>query len=237
MSFVAVGVTAGIGVTQAVIGGINASKAHKAMEKLQTPTYQPSQAISSYYQDALNRYNQSTYQSNFYEQAQKAAGRNLATGISADMDRHSAGNIGALVQGNDDQMQKAGVQAEGLQRQAFGQLGQATNMQVGDTREAFENNQVAPYNKQFGIDQAKAVAGSQMENSGFQNISGGLGSFSQLNQYKSLFGGGNTGGGGTRTNAFASGGPQYASSPGLANTGGGYTSPAGGIGYINPNGY
>lgn len=205
------------------------------MENLKTPTYQGSQPLSNYYQEALNRYNQSPYQSNFYEQAQKAAGRNLETGISTLQDRHSAGNVGALVQGNDDQMQKAGVQAEGLQRQAFGQLGTAANAETGDIRQKFQYNQEAPYEKAFGIAQGKAIAGSQMENAGFSNISGGLGSFGQLQQYKTLFGGGGTGGGGNSTNAFATNsGPSYAQTPGLADTtGGGYTSPAGGIGSIS----
>jgi hypothetical protein len=200
VSFVAVGVTAGIGITQAVIGGVKAGKAHREMENLKTPTYSGSQPLSQYYQQALQRYQQSPYQSNFYEQAQKAAGRNLATGISTLQDRHSAGNVGALVQGNDDQMQKAGVQAEGLQRQAFGQLGQAANAETGDVRQQFQYNQEAPYEKAFGIAQGKAIAGSQMENAGFSNISGGLGSYSQIGQLKQLYGSsGNTGG--TRTAA------------------------------------
>jgi hypothetical protein len=221
VSFVAVGVTAGVGITQAVIGGIKASKAHREMENLKTPTYAPNQAISSYYQDALNRYNQSPYQSNFYEQAQKAAGQTLSTGIGALQGRHSGSEVGALVQGSDNQMQKAGVQAEGLQRGAFGQLGQAAGMQNADYQRQFGYNQEAPYEKDFGIAQGKAIAGSQMENSGFSNISGGLGSFSQLNQYKNLLGGGgstgSTGGGGGGTNAFASGSsiPMYNAQPGL----------------------
>jgi hypothetical protein len=238
LSFIAVGVTAGVGITQAVIGGVKAGKAHREMENLKTPTYAGSQPLSQYYQEALNRYQQSPYQSNFYEQAQKAAGRNQATAIGATMDRHSAGNIGAIVQGSDDQMQKAGVQAEGLQRQAFGQLGSAANAQTGDIRQQFQYNQEAPYEKAFGIAQGKAIAGSQMENAGFSNISGGLGSYSQIGQLKQLYGGGGSGGGGgASTNAFAGGGGQYSASPGLANTGGGYTDPAGGIGYINPNGF
>lgn len=192
MSFIAAGVTVGLGATQAIIGGIRAGKAHREMENLKTPTYAANKPISDYYQSALNRYNTSPYQSNFYEQAQKMGERNLATGIGAMEDRH-AGNIGALVQGSDDQLQKAGVQAEGMQRQDFGQLGQAANMKASDDRTAFQYNQVAPYEKALGIAQGKAVAGSQMENAGFQNISGGLGSYGMA---KMFGGGGNSSGGG-----------------------------------------
>lgn len=195
MSFIAAGVTVGLGATQAIIGGIKAGKAHREIENLKTPVYSPNQAISSYYQTALNRYNTSPYQSNFYEQAQKMGQRNLATGIGALTDRHSAGNIGALVQGSDDQLQKAGVQAEGMQRQDFGQLGQAANMKVQDDRQAFEVNQMMPYEKQLSVLQGKAIGGSQMENAGFSNATGALGGVSQMNQYKKLLGTGNGGGG------------------------------------------
>jgi len=216
MSFLASGITVGLGATEAIIGGIKAGKAHSALEKLQTPVYTPNQAIANYYQEALNRYNTSPYQSNFYQQAQKTAGRNLATGIGALQDRHSAGNIGALVQGSDDQLQRAGVQAEGMQRQAFGQLGQAANMQANDERTAFGYNKEAPYEKQLGIDQAKAIAGSQQENAGIQSITGGLGGYNQMNLYKQLLG----------------------NSGGASNRGGVYQPPQqGGLGYqLNPYG-
>lgn len=123
--------------------------------------------------------------------------------------------VGALVQGNNDAMGRAGVQAEGLQRQAFGQLGQAVNMQQGDYQKQFEYNQEAPYEKQFGIDQAKAVAGSQMENAGLSSISGGLGSYNQSNMFKQIYGGGSGGGGaqgaggggGGSSNAFGGSNP------------------------------
>lgn len=194
MSFVAVGVTVGAGLVEYGVGAIKAHKAQKALEKTQTPVYKPNQAISDYYQSALQRANTSPYASSFYQQAEKQSGRSLATGIGALQDRHSSNMVGALVQGNNDSMQRAGVQAEGLQRQAFGQLGQAVNMQSGDYQRQFEQNQEAPYEKQMQIDQAKAIAGSQMENAGLSSMSSGLGSASQFNMYKKLFGGGGTNG-------------------------------------------
>ena len=225
MSFVAVGVTVGAGLVEAGIGAIKAHKAQKALQNLRTPTYKPNQAISDYYQQALQRANTSPYASTFYQQAGKTSGRNLATGINALQDRHSAGMVGALVQGNDDAMQRAGVQAEGLQRQAFGQLGQAVNMQNADYQRQFQHNQQAPYEKQLQIDQAKAIAGTQMENAGFSNAFSGLGSASQFGMAKSLYGGGGTFGASS----------VMQSSPGI---GGGYN-PGGGLGYgyFNPNSF
>jgi hypothetical protein len=189
MSFLAVGVTAGAGLVEAGIGALKAHKAQQGLQNLRTPSYQPNQAVSSYYQQALQRANTSPYASDFYQQAQKTAGRNLATGIGALQDRRSAtGNIGALVQGSNDSLNRAGVQAEGLQRQAFGQLGSAVGMQQGDYQKQFQYNQEAPYEKQAGIYQAKAIAGSQMENTGLSSAFGGLGSASQFGMLKQLYG-------------------------------------------------
>lgn len=189
MSFLAVGITGGLGLVQAGIGLFKSHKAQNQIQNLRTPSYAPNQAISDYYQQALQKANTSPYASNFYQQAEKQADRGVATGIGALQDRRSAvGNIGAIVQGGQDSLQKAGVQAEGLGRQAFGQLGNAVNMQSADYQRQFEYNKEAPYEKQLQLDQAKAVAGSQMENAGFQNAFGALGSYSQFNQNKKIYG-------------------------------------------------
>lgn len=236
MSFVGVGVTAGVGLIQAGIGMFKSHKAQNAIQKMQVPHYAPNQAISDYYQQALQRANANPYESNFYQEAQKMAGRSLATGVSSLQDRHSAGMVGALVQGNNDAMQRAGVGAEGLQRQAFGQLGGAVNMQNADYQRQFEQNQQAPYEKQLQLEQAKAIGGAQIENAGFSNMFGGLGSLSQFGMLKQLYGVGATNKSGSNTPMGLSEGT------GLAYTGGSdvahpVNSPAAGIGYINPNAY
>lgn len=188
MSFVAVGITAGAGLVEAGVGAIKAHKAQQGLQNLKTPNYVPNQAISSYYQQALQRANTSPYASDFYQQAQKQTGRNLATGIGALEDRRSTGMVGSLVQGSDDALGRAGVQAEGLQRQAFGQLGQAANMQNADYQKQFQYNQEAPYEKQASIYQAKAIAGSQMENTGLSSAFGAGTGASQIGALKQLYG-------------------------------------------------
>jgi len=172
MSAAAIAVGA-VGLGTAIYGGIKASKARKALEKQKTPVYTPSKAISDYYQTALNRFNTNPYQSNFYQQAQKQADRGLATGIGALQDRHSAGNIGALVQGNDDAMQRAGVQAEGLQSKNFGQLGQAASALTGEQHQAFDTNEMLPYEQKRALYEAQAIGGTQAK--GLSGGGGGLG--------------------------------------------------------------
>lgn len=213
MSFVAAGVgVAGLGV--AIYGGIKASKAQKKLEALQPPVYQPNKAISDYYQQALNKANSNPYQSQFYQQAQKQANIAQGASIGALQDRRLAlGGIGALQNQTDQSMQRAGVTAEGLQRQAFGQLGQATQMKAGDDRTAFQYNQEAPYEKQLSIYEGKAIAGSQMENAGIQTAFGGLSSMNQQRMMKSMYGGGGSRGGAGNSGYQSEG-------VGLADTGG-----------------
>jgi hypothetical protein len=235
MSYIASGVAVA-GLAQSVIGGIKKKNAQKKLENQQVPTYTPNKGISDYYQQALNRYNTSPYQSNFYQQAQKQADRGLATGIGALQDRRSAvGNIGALVQGNDDAMQRAGVQAEGMQRQDFGQLGQATGMQAGDQRQAFDTNKMLPYEQKRGLYEAQAAGGSQMENAGLSNLGGAATMYSNNQMYKQIYGLGTSGGGGGLGR-----GTYSSEGTGLAYTGGAdinHQVNGPGMGYIDPNSY
>jgi hypothetical protein len=171
MSFVAVGVAGGVGIAKTVIGGISAHNAQKKIENLRTPTYTPNQAIGTYYQNALNRFNTGPYNSQMYQVAKNNANQTLGAGIGALQDRRSAtGGVSALVAGTNNSLQRAGVQAEQQQTQNFGALGRATQMKAGDDRQAFNVNQMMPYQKQLALYGAKAQGGNAMENSGLQDI-------------------------------------------------------------------
>lgn len=187
MSFVATGVSVGFGAYQAISGGIKSHNAQKAIEKLQSPTYSPNKAIADYYQDAKTRAEAGPYNSAFYQMAEKNAGRGLATGISTLQDRRSTGNVAGLVQGEEDQLQKAGVQAENIQRQNFGQYGQATSMKAADDKYAFDINKEAPFERKYGLLAAKAGGANKTANAGISNIYQGVQGYEQsLQQDKYL---------------------------------------------------
>jgi hypothetical protein len=129
--------------------------------------------------------------------AEKNAGRGLATGISALQDRRSSGNVAGLVEGEQDSLAKSGVQAEGLQRQAMAQYGQATSMKAADDKYAFDVNQEEPFERKYSLLAAKAGGGNQMENAGISNVAQGaqgIGQGMQQNKYMKLLG--SMGGGG-----------------------------------------
>jgi hypothetical protein len=168
-------VTAGIGAAQGIAGFFQGKKARKQLENLQTPTYTPSKSITDYYNEAQRRYQESPYQSNLYKMQAQNIARGTAQGIAGLQDRRSAlAGISGLVQGQNDALLKAGVAAEQQQNQRFGQLGAASQAMGAEQRQAFNINQMMPYQKQLGILNQKAAGGAQLMNAGLQNVYGGL---------------------------------------------------------------
>lgn len=155
------------GIAQALIGSRKARKAENALENLQTPTTAADAAVNNFYQTA----NADPYNSSLYKVQAQNAGRGLATGVA--MMGARGGNSSAiqgLVRGYNDQLLRAGVQAEQQQKQL---LGTATRMKSMDNQRLFDVNKVAPYQKTFSLLGAKASAGNQMANAGWKNIFGG----------------------------------------------------------------
>jgi hypothetical protein len=236
MSYVALGVGA-VSLGTAIWGGARAHSAQKKLENQQPPKYTPNQAISNYYQEALERANTNPYASAFYQNAQRVAGQNQAAAISNLQDRRAGvGGIGAIMQGTDNSIQKAGSTAEGLQRQDFGMLGHAAQMQAGEGRQAFDINSMLPYDQNRELYEAQAVGGNQMENAGIQNIGGAANSYNNSQMYKNMFGGQQNGGGQIGgSQSMVNGIPQFSgNNTGLTNTGG--VGSQGNYGYLlNPN--
>lgn len=164
-------VAAAVGVGSLAYGIIKSSKAKKAQQKQQAlaDSQKPDQGITDYYKSALQRYNTNPYQSQFYQQSKQNADRNLATGIGALEGRRSAvGGISALVGQNNNAMQSAGVTAENMRNQAFGQLGQAAGVNAQE--------QKYPMEMKYNLYGAQAAGYNQAANSGFQSAFNGLGS-------------------------------------------------------------
>lgn len=186
------GISAGLGVAQTVGGLIGAGKAHKRLENLanQSPIYQPSRAIGNYYNEALNRYMQSPYNTQMYQQAMNNVQRNLGTGIGALQDRRSAlAGVSSLVDQGNRSMERAGVQAEGLRNQNFATLGRAAGMKAGEDRLAYQYNQLNPWQTRMQLAGAKAAGMNQLANAGISNIFSGLGNISNIKAMRELYGG------------------------------------------------
>jgi len=185
----------GIGALQGLIGGFKAKKYQKQLENLQTPTYTPNQSILDYYNKALQRYNVSPYQSAEYKNAINQQGVNQAAGLSALGDRRSAlAGVNRLVAAGNQGALNADIAATRRQDQQFGQLGQATGMKSAEDRMAFQQNQIAPYEKKYNLLALKAGGANQTANAGLSNIFGGLSSMQQMAMLNKMYGSGGYGG-------------------------------------------
>lgn len=178
-------VPAALGVYQAISGASKASDAQKALQNQQSPRLAPNKGIMDYYQMALNRYNQNPYTSQFYQNQKNVVNNSLATGLNAATNRRSGvATIGALMQGANNSLQKAGAQSQQIQNQAFGQVAQATNMQAQDQQRQFQYNQLLPYQAQRQLLGLKASGGVQEENAGIANIGNAANTYGELQYLK-----------------------------------------------------
>lgn len=166
MSWIAAGVAV-VGIGTSIYKGIKQRKANKKMEALAN-AQKPDQGITDYYKSALQRYNTNPYQSQFYQNAKQNADRNLATGINALQSRRSAvGGISSLLGQTNNAMRSAGVGAEQLQNQAFGQLGAASGVNAAE--------QKYPMEMKYNMYGAQAAGYGQAANAGMQSAYNGLG--------------------------------------------------------------
>lgn len=174
-------IQAGAGIVQSIFGGSRARKAQRALENMPTPAYAPSKGITDYYSQALNRYNTNPYNSTLYNMQKQNAERSTNQGLSALSDRRSAlAGLPALMQNQSDNMLKAAAMAEDRKAQEFAQLGNAAQMKAGEDRQAFNINQLMPYQQRVNLLSQKAAGGAATMNAGLQNIFGGLSSAGQM---------------------------------------------------------
>lgn len=162
---------AGIGALQAARSGRGARERELEAYAKASPLYKGSKSVDDYYQEALNRYRESPYQSLQYQVGQKNIQRATASGLSALQDRRSAiGGVGRLFGAQTDALANLGAQAEAQRNQRFGQLGGATQMKTGEEYKKFDINQMTPYNRQLQLKQMKAQAANERYNAGLQMI-------------------------------------------------------------------
>lgn len=174
-------ITAGAGLVQSLFGGSRARKAQRELEGMKMQTYTPNKAITDYYSQALNRYNTDPYSSTLYSMQKQNAERATTQGLSALTDRRSAlAGLPGLIQNETDSKLKAAVTAEGQRDQRFAQLGQAGQAKAAEDMQAFNINQMMPYQQKANLLGQKAAGGAATMNAGLQNVFGGLSTMGQM---------------------------------------------------------
>ena len=184
----AIGATAaGAGALAGGISAIGSNQRRKSREReldefaQQSPLYQGSKPVSEYYQEAMNRYKESPYQSQQYQLGAMNARRATAQGLGALQDRRSAiGGISRLEAGQNAAMQNLGAQAEAQRDSRFSQLGGATQMKNADLMQQFDINKMTPYNRQFGLKQMKSAAANEEYSKDVSNTFNSLGNLASI---------------------------------------------------------
>jgi hypothetical protein len=195
MSFIALGVTGTVTAATAIAGGAalagvgmgaaQMASANKQQKRAQaalerqaanSPLRKESKSLNDYYQQALNRYKESPYQSAAYQQAMQNARRTTASGLSALQDRRSAiGGISRLSGLESGASQRAVAQGEQMQAQRFSELGRATQMKKANEDELFDINEMTPYQRKLQLEQMKGAAAGERYNAGMQMVGQTLG--------------------------------------------------------------
>lgn len=181
IGLVAAGTQALTGLGQTLFSG--RKKREREMEDYakQSPLYQGSKSVDQYYQEALNRYNESPFQSQQYQVGAQNARRAIASGLSAMQDRRSAiGGVGRLAANEANALSNLGVQAEAQRNARFGQLGNATQMKTAEDYKKFDINQMTPFNRMMALKQFKAQAANARQAAGLQTLAGGLGNAASI---------------------------------------------------------
>ena len=181
IGLIAAGTQAAGGLAQTLLSGRNKRQAELEDYAKQSPFYKPSKSIQDYYQEALNRYRESPYQSAQYQAAQQGIQRGMATALS-NLQGWGASVAGAskLAQSQADALTRLGANIEAQRAQRLGQLGQAAQAQTAEQARAFDINQMTPYNRMLQLKQMKAQAAAEQYNAGLQTAAGGLGNLAMI---------------------------------------------------------
>jgi hypothetical protein len=166
------------------MGGIQMANANKQQRRAQaalerqaanSPLRKESKSLNDYYQQALNRFKESPYQSAAYQQAMQNARRTTASGLGALQDRRSAiGGISRLGGLESGASQRAVALGEQMQAQRFNELGRATQIKKRDEDELFDINVMTPYQRNLQLEQMKGAAAGERYNAGMQMVGQGL---------------------------------------------------------------
>lgn len=213
---------AAVGLTAGLIGK---SKADKLLKKNPFPTEGLPSEESANEQIARGEATQGM-PSEEYEQAQKNIQRSQVAQLSAAQTAPGGAerNIGAIQQASNDATGNLNAQSAEMRRQNISQL-LGVNNQVASWRDKlFDWNNKTKYIQNYNYAMGLAGQGNANIMSGIDKAIGTATGAAA----SGLFGGGS----GTGLSGAP---PAYTYSPGLANTGGTYNSPATGINSINPN--
>lgn len=165
-------VTAGYSIYQSASSASKAKKAERGLEESlkNTPQYRPNQSILNYYDEALRKYNVNPSDTRQYKLAKQDIGQGTVQGLRSLQDRRSGlAGIPSLIANQNNSLLRAAVEAERRKAQEFSVLGQATQMKAGEQRQAFQQNEVYPFESRYNLLAMKAAGARADQRTSMQN--------------------------------------------------------------------
>lgn len=168
-----------VGAVASGIGAYGASrerkKNEKALEQMRSPIYTPNKSILDYYKTALEKYNTNVTDSALYKKQTQDINQGVTQANAMSNSRRLGGaNINSIIQSRNNALLNTAVAGEARKAGEFNTLGHAAQMKAGEDRMAFNQNQVAPFERNYNLYAAKAAGAAARQNSNMQNLTNSL---------------------------------------------------------------
>lgn len=174
-----------------------AKEAEKKAEYMlgNSPKYKPNQSILNYYDEALNRYNTAPTDTAQYKMDKQNIRQSSVQALSS-LNKLRSGNVANIIQGQNNSLLKAMVNAENRKAQEFSVLGQAAGMKAGQEEKAFKQNELYPFEGKYNLETMKAGGYRAGQRQATQNM------YNNALAGASIMAGGDLSGWGTGTNMW-----------------------------------
>lgn len=164
-----------IGAVVSGAGALSASakrkKAEKELEQMRSPIYTPNKSILDYYKTALEKYDTNVTDSALYKKQTQDIGQGVTQANAMSNSRRLGGaNISSIIQGRNNALLNAAVAGEGRKAAEFNTLGHATQLKASEDKAAFNQNMVAPFERNYNMYAMKASGAAARQNSNMQNL-------------------------------------------------------------------
>lgn len=189
-------ITAAVSLGSAANKKRQAKLAEKGLEGMQNPTYRPNQSILDYYSMALKKYQTSPTDTAGYKRDTQNIRQSTTQALSS-LNKLRSGDVANIVQGQNNSLLKAAVNAENRKAQELGVLADATRLKAGEGAKEFQYNQIAPFEKNYNLLALKAAGSRADQRTSTQNAYNNLGAAASI-----LAGGDGMGGEGNGNNSF-----------------------------------
>lgn len=132
------------------------------------PKYKPNQSILSYYDTALNRFNTSPTDTAQYKYDKGTIKQSTVQALSS-LNKLRSGNVANIIQGQNNSLLKAAMNAENRKAQEFNVLGSAAQMKAGQDAKAFQQNELYPFEAKYNLLTMKAAGQRAAQRQNTQN--------------------------------------------------------------------